>query len=756
MAATGKAPEESDKADKAPVLSDEDLLYEAAEDAMQSFQCPITHQIMRDPVMTPDGMAFDRKAIVSWIKRHQRHPVTGAAIGVAELVECRLLREAINEYLEKVAGRTRLALIEAHTGGAERISDLHRRRTLRIYIVREKDMHEHHGHDLVPQIRFGALPVPDVPHVLVPASASLVDLKMAIETETDVPVDRQRLWKLIRRANRTMRVGDLVSESKIASKSCLGEAAASFGVNLGVGIRAVFLEEMMDDDTFPVNASNIVHSVYHYGTPAEFASHRPVLVSGETPEIMLFIKRLLPVGMRYVGRLCAPVDMTTSDLAARIRDAAGVDAEAGVALWEEVRKGMVLAMKIGDGAKHTIEQNELVTGDCIIFSVKEDFEAIDVGDADAALNQDRFGVSEPRAYFEFLDTSTEVTLVRCVKLGDAMLDGITSSRRLLRALTYDELARVVVDDAELGVSREVMASVQFLTEDGDDARRTVTWSDDGESVLQSNPLADREDGTRVRLRFHVLPDDETVAERERTVSVTLRYAKDCPNPVPAWSWVTMKLVRGFTALDVVRVAAAAIGDGDDVRLLCLISLNEPSKVKVDKVHQLGEINYEDGHVDVETLENRFALVKVFESPSFPIEELAAMPIYMCSRVAHMESFKFRSSCFFMLAVPPILTSTDFLRRVRDCFADVDDETYTATFFVNVAHLTSPDKKFRGLSWCDVVDANKHVGVVIRQDPLVTCNVCDSFVDRPGIVALHRAREHGGDAAREPSEASWSS
>jgi hypothetical protein len=35
--------------------------------ALPSFKCPITHAVMRHPVVATDGNSYERKAIVRWL-----------------------------------------------------------------------------------------------------------------------------------------------------------------------------------------------------------------------------------------------------------------------------------------------------------------------------------------------------------------------------------------------------------------------------------------------------------------------------------------------------------------------------------------------------------------------------------------------------------------------------------------------------------------------------------------------------------------
>lgn len=47
----------------------------AAQEA--TFTCPITREIMEDPVVTADGHSYERRAIEEWLQRKWTSPVTG-------------------------------------------------------------------------------------------------------------------------------------------------------------------------------------------------------------------------------------------------------------------------------------------------------------------------------------------------------------------------------------------------------------------------------------------------------------------------------------------------------------------------------------------------------------------------------------------------------------------------------------------------------------------------------------------------------
>jgi hypothetical protein len=42
---------------------------------MASFLCPITLEMMTDPVIDPDGNSYERSAIEDWVKTHSTSPI---------------------------------------------------------------------------------------------------------------------------------------------------------------------------------------------------------------------------------------------------------------------------------------------------------------------------------------------------------------------------------------------------------------------------------------------------------------------------------------------------------------------------------------------------------------------------------------------------------------------------------------------------------------------------------------------------------
>ena len=65
------------------------------------FLCPITTELMRDPVSTVDGLTYERSAIETWLATHDTSPLTGKVLESSMLIPCVLVRSQIRELIEK-------------------------------------------------------------------------------------------------------------------------------------------------------------------------------------------------------------------------------------------------------------------------------------------------------------------------------------------------------------------------------------------------------------------------------------------------------------------------------------------------------------------------------------------------------------------------------------------------------------------------------------------------------------------------------
>jgi hypothetical protein len=72
----------------------------AAEEPPDDFICPITHNLMIDPVSAADGHMYERRAIEDWLVGHSTSPMTGAELEVKMLFPNHIMRGFIRTWQE--------------------------------------------------------------------------------------------------------------------------------------------------------------------------------------------------------------------------------------------------------------------------------------------------------------------------------------------------------------------------------------------------------------------------------------------------------------------------------------------------------------------------------------------------------------------------------------------------------------------------------------------------------------------------------
>ena len=65
----------------------------------EAYLCPITGEIMREPVMDRDGHTFERVAIERWVRDHHNCPNSRVPLELTDLAPNRALRDLIEEFL---------------------------------------------------------------------------------------------------------------------------------------------------------------------------------------------------------------------------------------------------------------------------------------------------------------------------------------------------------------------------------------------------------------------------------------------------------------------------------------------------------------------------------------------------------------------------------------------------------------------------------------------------------------------------------
>ena len=76
-----------DKAPEEPVVS-----------IPTEFQCPITRDLMNDPVVLSDGFSYERQSAVQWLSTSKISPMTGAEVDVRSITPNTVLRVLINDW----------------------------------------------------------------------------------------------------------------------------------------------------------------------------------------------------------------------------------------------------------------------------------------------------------------------------------------------------------------------------------------------------------------------------------------------------------------------------------------------------------------------------------------------------------------------------------------------------------------------------------------------------------------------------------
>tara|TARA_B100000242_G_C42948076_1_gene439650 strand:+ start:314 stop:709 length:396 start_codon:yes stop_codon:yes gene_type:complete len=67
---------------------------------LKSIYCPITNMPMQDPVIAPDGISYEKKAIQEWFTRKNTSPVSGKTFKHTFLIPNHNLRNVISELMK--------------------------------------------------------------------------------------------------------------------------------------------------------------------------------------------------------------------------------------------------------------------------------------------------------------------------------------------------------------------------------------------------------------------------------------------------------------------------------------------------------------------------------------------------------------------------------------------------------------------------------------------------------------------------------
>mmetsp|Transcript_25152 Transcript_25152/g.41243 ORF Transcript_25152/g.41243 Transcript_25152/m.41243 type:complete len:244 (+) Transcript_25152:329-1060(+) len=71
----------------------------SSEGAPQHFHCPLTKTVMQEPVVTKEGVSYERSAILKWLKEQDVCPVTCSPLSPSNLAPNAKLQEEIDDWL---------------------------------------------------------------------------------------------------------------------------------------------------------------------------------------------------------------------------------------------------------------------------------------------------------------------------------------------------------------------------------------------------------------------------------------------------------------------------------------------------------------------------------------------------------------------------------------------------------------------------------------------------------------------------------
>ena len=76
-----------------------------------NFLCPITQDLMVDPVSLLDGFSYEREAITAWLEEHDTSPSSGLRLDQKLIIPNHGLRGAIDEWNERQASARNASLL---------------------------------------------------------------------------------------------------------------------------------------------------------------------------------------------------------------------------------------------------------------------------------------------------------------------------------------------------------------------------------------------------------------------------------------------------------------------------------------------------------------------------------------------------------------------------------------------------------------------------------------------------------------------
>ena len=64
--------------------------------------CPVSHEIMEDPVLCCDGHTYERTKIEEWLRNHNTSPLINLALETKDLIPNRPVRDLIRIHVQQM------------------------------------------------------------------------------------------------------------------------------------------------------------------------------------------------------------------------------------------------------------------------------------------------------------------------------------------------------------------------------------------------------------------------------------------------------------------------------------------------------------------------------------------------------------------------------------------------------------------------------------------------------------------------------
>ena len=77
-------------------------MHSAVEALLEEYRCPITREVMRDPVVLADGHSYERDAIQLWLATHDTSPMTGKVLDSKSVTTNVQLRQLLTDLPQAV------------------------------------------------------------------------------------------------------------------------------------------------------------------------------------------------------------------------------------------------------------------------------------------------------------------------------------------------------------------------------------------------------------------------------------------------------------------------------------------------------------------------------------------------------------------------------------------------------------------------------------------------------------------------------